>query len=131
MARVTIYRNYRFLLDKDPIIDALRTVIKSEERLKNSMVHQISGVATATLDNWFEGTTRKPQNATVCQVTGALGYARMDDIDRYGRVIVGFRKVRDIDRQREIEKQADFFLKHHPPKQKKRKKKVNGSAKTA
>jgi hypothetical protein len=55
----------------------------------------------------------------------------MDDIDRYGRVIVGFRKVRDINREREIEKQADFFLKHHPPKQKKRKKKVNGSAKTA
>jgi hypothetical protein len=94
------------------------------------MVHEISGVATATLDNWFEGTTRKPQNATVCQVTGALGYARQDDIDRFGRVIVGFRKVREIDRAHEIEKQTEFFLKHHPSarKPKKRKKPPNGTA---
>jgi hypothetical protein len=130
MAKVHIYRNYRFL-DKDPIIDAVRTVVKSEEHLKNNHVHQISGVATATLDNWFEGTTRKPQNATICQVTGALGYVRRDDLDKDGKVIVGFRKARAYDWEKEIEKQADFFLKTHGPKKKKKPKKRNGNGNTS
>lgn len=128
--RTIIYRNYRFI-DKDLIIDAMRTVIKGDEHLKNSMVHQISGVATATLDNWFDGTTRKPQNATVSQVMGSLGYARRDSIDRSGRVIPGFVKLRDLDYREEIEKQADFFLKQNtgPKKRKRRKTKTNGHAK--
>jgi hypothetical protein len=126
MARVFIYRNYRFI-DKDPIIDAVRTVVKSEEHLKNSHVHQISGVATATLDNWFDGVTRQPRNSTVCQVTAALGYVRRDELKPDGSVVIGFRKAREYDWEKEIEKQADFYLKTHgPPKKRKAKKKANG-----
>jgi hypothetical protein len=127
MARLVIYRNYRFI-DKDPIIDAVRTVVKSEEKLKNAHVHQITGVATATLDNWFDGTTRKPQNATVCQVTGALGYVRRDTLNKDGTVAIGFVKARELDWRDEMEKQADWYLKHHdkPKKRKRKKKAANG-----
>jgi hypothetical protein len=125
--RTYIYRNYRFL-DKDPIIDAVRTVVKSEEHLKNNHVHQISGVATATLDNWFDGVTRQPRNSTVSQVTAALGYVRRDELKSDGTVVIGFVKARDLDWEKEIEKQANWFLKTHGPKKKKKKKKTNGQA---
>jgi hypothetical protein len=125
MARY-LYRNYRFK-DKDPICDALRTVIRSEEHLKNNHVHQISGVAAQTIDGWLDGATRRPQNATVCQVTAALGYVRRDELKTDGSVVVGFIKAKDYDYKKEIEKQADFFLKTHgPPKKRKAKKKGNG-----
>jgi len=130
MARVQIYRTYRWI-DKDPIIDAVRTVVKSEEKLKNSIVHQISGVATATLDNWFDGSTRKPQNSTITAVTSALGYVRQDTFNRDGTVSIGFVKGRALDYNKEIEKQADWLLNQGvKPKKKRRKKKkaTNGHA---
>ena len=127
MARIQIYRTYRWI-DKDPIIDAVRTVVKSGERLKNTMVHQISGVATATLENWFSGSTRKPQNSTVTAVTSALGYVRRDSFNSDGTVAINFVKTRDLDYQKEIEKQADWVLKHSgkPKKRRRKKKKSNG-----
>jgi|SRR4029077_13061663 len=129
--RSFFYRNYNFI-DKDPICTALRQVIRGEEHLKNHHVHQISGVAAQTIDGWLDGATRRPQNATVTQVTGALGYARRDEILPDGTVVPGFRKVRRYDYDKEIEKQADFFLKMHPEKAKKKrkqkKKKSNGGA---
>lgn len=112
MARVTIYRNYRFI-DKDPICDALRTMIRGNEHLKNHQVHQIAGVASGTIEGWLDGATKRPQNATVTQVSAALGYVRSDDLTSDGSVIVGFRKARAYagDWNREIEKQANFLLK--------------------
>jgi hypothetical protein len=124
MARTYIYRSYRFI-DKDPVIDAVRTVVQ-QERLKNSAVHAVSGVATATLDNWFDGPTRQPQNSTVTAVTAALGYARHDEITADGRVVVGFRKRRKLDWKEEALKQADWVIKHAQPKKKRAKKKSNG-----
>lgn len=127
MAKVHIYRTYRFI-DKDPIIDAIKTVVKSDEHLKNNHVHQISGVATATLDNWFDGPTRKPQNSTVCAVTTSLGYVRRDRIRPDGTLEIGFKKDKSYDWEKEIEKQADWILEQHGPKKKRKraKKKTNG-----
>lgn len=127
MAKVHIYRTYRFI-DKDPVIDAIRTVVQNEH-LKNSAVHNISGVSTATLDNWFEGGTKKPQNSTISAVTSALGYVRRDDIDQRGNLVIGYKKARDLNFSDEIEKQADWLLKHGTAKQQKkpkRRKKTNG-----
>lgn len=124
MAKVHIYRTYRFI-DKDPVIDAIRTVVQ-KEHLKNSAVHSISGVATATLNNWFDGATRKPQNSTISAVTSALGYVRRDDIDERGNLVIGYRKARDLNYKDEIEKQADWLIKHAVKKPKKRKKQTNG-----
>ena len=128
MARVQIYRTYRWI-DKDPIIDAVRTVVKAGEKLKNNMVHDISGVSATTLDNWFEGATRRPQNSTVTAVTSALGYVRRDSFNPDGTVAIRFVKRRNLNYQDEIEKQADFLLKQGgKPKKKRRKKKSNGHA---
>lgn len=76
MADVKVYRTYRFI-DKDPVIDEIRTLVQDEGLMKKlEIVHQLSGVATATLDNWFNGETKSPQNRTICAVTSALGYKR-------------------------------------------------------
>lgn len=70
------YRTYRFI-DKDPVIDEIRTLVKDEGLLgKLDIVHQLSGVSTSTLDNWFNGDTKSPQNRTICAVTSSLGYKR-------------------------------------------------------
>jgi hypothetical protein len=127
MARQHIYRTYRWIT-KDPIIDAIRTVVKSDEHLKNSQVHALSGVATATLDNWFDGETRKPQNSTICAVSTALGYVRADRIRSDGTLAVGFKKDKALDYGKEIEKQADWVLQHAQPKKPRKKKAKNGKA---
>ena len=117
MARIHIYRSYRWI-NKDPIIDAMRTMVRSDENLKNTQVHAISGVATATLDNWFEGETKKPQNSTICAVSTALGYVRADRIRKDGTLEVAFKKARDLDYKEEMVKQASWMLKHAAPKKK-------------
>ena len=116
--RVTIYRNYRFL-DKDSIIDALRTVIKDENHLTDNRAAAITGVAATTFFNWFSGPTRCPQNASVTQAAAALGYVRRDEIDSRGQVHVGFVRARQLDYDREITKQADWILKQNRPKKRK------------
>lgn len=129
MARFLVYRNYNFI-DKDPICDAMRTIIRSDEHLNNNQVHQITGVASQTIDGWLDGATRRPQNATISQVTAALGYVRRDTLDKNGAVQVRFVKVRELDFADEIEKQADWYLKHGGKKKPaKRRKKGNGRAK--
>jgi hypothetical protein len=127
MARIQVYRTYRWV-DKDAIIDAVKTVVQ-DEHLKNNTVHQISGVATATLDNWFNGSTKKPQNATITAVTSALGYVRRDELRTDGTVNVGFTKARKLNFKDEMEKQADWLIKQEKLNPKKpKKKKKNGHA---
>lgn len=76
MAVLRIYRTYRYV-DKDPVIDKVRTVLSDEGLLKKlGLVHELSGVGDATLSNWFEGDTKKPQNPTVEAVLTSLGYER-------------------------------------------------------
>lgn len=71
-----VYRTYQYI-DKDPVIDEMRTLVKDEGLIKKlDIVHQLSGVSTTTLQNWFDGETKSPQNRTVSAVAGALGYKR-------------------------------------------------------
>lgn len=69
--RVKLYKTYVFR-DKDPIIDHLRTAIKDDGR-RRSEIADGSGVSANTLTNWFEGTTRRPQFATVAAVARCMG----------------------------------------------------------
>jgi hypothetical protein len=101
-------------------------MVKSELKMKNSRAAAITGIAVGTLDNWFNGSTRRPQNATVSQVAAALGYVRRDEFKANGEVAVGFVKARDYDYAKEIEKQADWLLKQGK-KKRPAKKKTNGS----
>ena len=69
---LSLYKSYSFR-DKDPVIDEVRTLIQAEE-FSYKDIHEASGVSVSTLYNWFEGTTKKPQYATVMAVVYALGY---------------------------------------------------------
>jgi hypothetical protein len=69
---IAVYKSYSFV-DKDPIIDKLRTVVQDSKK-SNEEVHALSGVSTSTLDGWFRGRTKRPQFATINAVGRALGY---------------------------------------------------------
>ncbi len=65
------YKAYPFV-DKDPIIDVLRTV-KSDSEMSDGQIHAAGGPTTSTLRNWFKGKTRRPQFATVAAAAVAMG----------------------------------------------------------
>jgi transcriptional regulator with XRE-family HTH domain len=71
---VKVYKSYNFI-DKDPVIDELRTVFK-RYGIKYQYVEDRSGVTTQTLRNWFEGKTKRPLNSTVEAVLRAIGGKR-------------------------------------------------------
>lgn len=74
MAKRTIlaYKTYSFK-DKDPVVDELRTIVQ-DSKASYTKIHEMSGVSTTTLYNWFDGPTKRPQYATVMAVARALGY---------------------------------------------------------
>lgn len=65
------YKSYSFV-DKDPVIDALRTQV-SDAKVKYTQLSADSGVSYTTLRNWFHGEVRRPQFATIAAVATALG----------------------------------------------------------
>ena len=67
-----LYRSYNFV-DKDPVIDRIRTII-ADEGLSYQDIHVISGVSASTPKNWLEGETKRPQYASIAAITYALGY---------------------------------------------------------
>jgi len=115
---VRLYRNYNWI-DKDPVIDEMRTVFQDEGLIKKlALVHELSGVATATMDNWFNGSTRKPQNTTIEAVMRSLGYSRP------------FTKTRDIDIEKERKAAATWLARQNTGgTKKKRGAKSNGHSK--
>lgn len=116
MAKIHVYRTYRFV-DKDPVIDRCRTVLQDEDLFNRlSVVSELSGVSYGTLANWFHGNTRKPQFATLAAVATSIGYQ------------LDFSKVRSLnDLETELKKARDWAAKQ--PKQRKRaKKRKNGKA---
>lgn len=65
------YRSYSFI-DKDPIIDSLRTAVSSSKKSYREL-HEESDVSVSTIRGWFHGSTRRPQFATVAAVLRATG----------------------------------------------------------
>ena len=59
--------------NKDPVIDQLRTAIE-DSGLDLAKISELSDVSTSTMWNWFYGSTRRPQHATVMAVTRAIGW---------------------------------------------------------
>jgi hypothetical protein len=79
--QVKLYRTYRFI----------RTLVQDEGLIRKlELVHQLSGGATATINNWFNGETKSPQNRTIMAVVTALGYKH------------SFVKERDLDVAKEL-----------------------------
>lgn len=75
MAGFLRYKAYPFV-EKDPIIDVLRTV-KSQAEMGDGEIHDAGGPAIATLRGWFGGKTRRPQFATVAAAASAMGLAEL------------------------------------------------------
>jgi predicted transcriptional regulator len=75
MSGLKLYKSYNFV-DKDPVIDRVRAII-TKEGLTYGAAAEKSGVGASTLYNWFEGSTRRPQYATVMAVVRSLGYKEM------------------------------------------------------
>jgi DNA-binding phage protein len=69
---LSLYKSYSFR-DKDPVIDEMRTLVNDSHKSYRD-IHEASGVSVSTMYNWFEGTTKRPQYATVMAVVYALGY---------------------------------------------------------
>lgn len=65
------YKAYPFI-DKDPVIDVLRT-LKRDTEMSDSEIMGGGGPTTSTLRNWFKGKTRRPQFATVAAAAVAMG----------------------------------------------------------
>jgi hypothetical protein len=88
-ARVDAYRGkpyltYRFI-DKDPVIDVLRTA-QQDANIKPGKIATASGVSPSTIHGWFYGKTRKPQFATVVAVARSIGAIdRIEALIRRGR----------------------------------------------
>lgn len=123
--KVSVYRNYRWV-DKDPLIDALRTVFH-DEGLSNYEAACITGVSATTYKGWFDGETRKPMNSTSTQTAAALGYVRRDELKADGQVVVGYVKARKLDYEEERGKMADWIIKQRGPKKKRvHRRKKNG-----
>ena len=75
-----IYRSYVFK-DKDPAIDALRTVVQDYYgKLTQHELGDIEvsgGQTKGCMSNWFFGKTKRPQNATLEAAGRAMGYERV------------------------------------------------------
>lgn len=119
MAEMRLYRTYRYI-DKNPVIDKVRTIVQDEGLFKDlKIVHEISGVATTTLDNWFHGETRNPQHATIAAVITSLGYEEQ------------FIKTKDLNIEAERKAAADWLARQErKSKQAKQKKRANGGARS-
>jgi hypothetical protein len=66
------YKSYNFV-DKDPIIDEVRTVF-AQSGATYRWVEEHSGVTHQTLRNWFDGETKRPQAASINAVLRSLGF---------------------------------------------------------
>jgi hypothetical protein len=77
-----LYSAYIFK-DKDPAIDAIRTVMQDHFGRRNltsedyAEVHEQGGPTAGCVKSWFEGKTKRPQNATLEAAGRALGYHRV------------------------------------------------------
>jgi hypothetical protein len=79
---VRVYEAYRFRT-KDPAIDEFRTVAQDHFGVRNftrehyDTIEEQGGPSWSTVRQWFQGKTRKPQNATLEAAGRALGYHRV------------------------------------------------------
>jgi hypothetical protein len=70
-------------LDKDPVVDELRTLVQDEGMAKKLYnLAELASLSPGTIYNLFEGDTRKPQHATVMAIITCLGYRRQFVKDR-------------------------------------------------
>jgi hypothetical protein len=75
-----LYKSYVFR-DRDPVIDELRTVMEDSLGRKFTKkdaktIEEDGGPKRGTVINWFWGTTKRPQSATLEAAGRAAGFRR-------------------------------------------------------
>jgi hypothetical protein len=108
--------DYRFI-NKDPIIDVIRTAIQRRGNASPEQINRIAfdaGIHPGTLHNWLDGDTRRPLSITTRFVLEALGvtvrYIDQDDkpIKMPEPELISAKEQREIlARDREREKARD------------------------
>jgi hypothetical protein len=99
MAYTRILRPYNFV-DKDPVIDEVRTVVTDEGLIKRlRIVADLASLSYSTIDGWFNGDTKRPQNASIMAVMLSLGYQRT------------WKKEFSIDLERDLEAAREWLKK--------------------
>lgn len=119
--RLWLTRCYNFI-DKDPEIDRFRSLWQ-KDRIKETDLAVLAGIAVATVKNMFGGQTRKPQHATFAKMAGAMGYKYdlvRDDKPDYAK---------EIPKAREQFKDYRVLQAKQRAKEERRKKSSNGHAK--
>lgn len=99
-------RSYNFI-DKDPEIDRFRT-IRQRERIKDSELAVLAGLASSTVASMFGGQTRRPQHATFAKLAGAMGYE------------YGLTRKKEPDYEKELPKAREQRKEHRESQRKKR-----------
>lgn len=66
------YKSYNFV-DHDPMIDEIRSIV-NKSNASYKWIHGESNVSVTTMTKWFDGSTRRPQAATMNAVLRSLGY---------------------------------------------------------
>lgn len=67
-----LYKSYLFV-DKDPIIDQMRTAWQDAGSPKFTHIERDGGPTATCINNWFNGDTRRPQFASVAAFFRAIG----------------------------------------------------------
>ena len=109
--------DYRFI-DKDPIIDVIRTAMQRRGNASPDQINRVAydaGIHPGTLHNWLNGDTRRPLSITTRFVLEALGVT-IKYIDENDKAIkepqpelISAAKQREIlakDREREKAREA-------------------------
>jgi hypothetical protein len=116
MARIRVLRTYRFL-DKDPVIDQMRTVLQDEGLFTRlTIAADIASLSRTTLDNWFHGDTKRPQFASIMALMTSLGYENK------------WSRTTKIDVDEELKKARDWLIKEGKKKQAKEAKEAKAVA---
>jgi hypothetical protein len=114
MTRLTLYRKYRPVRGKAPIIHDIRRVLTNEGLIdKLGLVSQLSGVSRSALVGWFGGDTVAPRSETAGAVLSSVGYE------------ITVEKTESIDIEHELQLAAKWLQDRND----KTVKKVNGHAK--
>ena len=107
MAYTKILRPYHFI-DKNPVIDVVRTAIEDEGLSKKlQIVADLASLSRSTIDGWLDGDIRDPRHSSIMAVMIGLGYK------------TEWVKGRRIDVERELE-MARAWLKRERAKRKSR-----------
>lgn len=62
------------VVERDPEIERFRKIFNAEPLQRNSELAVLAGLSGSTVNNMFNGKTRRPQHLTYAKMAGAMGF---------------------------------------------------------